>query len=62
MSILDENDPNYVDPDARWWQGPCTCTMCGHKQVSVIELDRGQGEPLVPLECGYCGNMTANPD
>lgn len=44
-----------------WWQGRCECSICGHWQQSVVPIDEDQDSPVVPLECGECGNMTASP-
>jgi hypothetical protein len=44
-----------------WWQGPCRCDICGYECRSVVEIGQGEDEPIVPLECAGCGNMTCNP-
>lgn len=45
-----------------WWQGPCTCSICGYRCVSVIEISKEHKSPIVAMECGGCGGMTLHPD
>lgn len=44
-----------------WWNGAVECSMCGHCQQSVVEIEDDQDEPIIPLECGHCGNMACYP-
>lgn len=47
--------------DTKWWTGPCQCSLCGHETVVVIEIDQEHEEPIVPMECGQCGNQAMQP-
>lgn len=45
-----------------WWTGWTVCSICGHRQCTVIEIDKEYDEPIVPMECGDCHNMTSSPE
>lgn len=54
-------DPERIDLDYHWWQGPCRCDICGYECQSVVPILREHSNPIVPLECDGCGGMTLNP-
>ena len=45
-----------------WWQGTAACAICNHSWQAVMEIEPGQVEPIVPLECPECGNITGHPE
>lgn len=45
-----------------WWSGWVVCSICDHRQCSAIEIDIEHDEPIVPLECSNCHNMTCSPE
>lgn len=47
---------------SRYWAGRCECSICGHTEVAVVEIGDEETEPIVPLECAGCGNMTSAPE
>ena len=44
-----------------WWHGRCLCSICGHEQQTAIEIEPDLSEPIYPLECADCGNLTSHP-
>ncbi len=42
----------------KWWEGEVVCSICQHVQRSRIEIPQDAQEPIVPLECSECHNMT----
>jgi hypothetical protein len=50
-----------VEPAGLVWSGLAKCLLCGHQWVAVVEIELHQTEPEVPLECGWCHNMTGAP-
>lgn len=44
-----------------FWQGWIECGICGDKHVAVIEVDDGQDEPIVNMECPACESMACTP-
>jgi len=41
-----------------WWRGRVECSICGHTHSAAIEVSVEHDEPIVPLECTECHNMT----
>lgn len=48
--------------DEQWWTGTTQCSICQHTQTIVIPIGPDETEPIVPIECANCGNMTCSPD
>lgn len=44
-----------------WWRGRVECSICGHTHSAAIEVSVEHDEPIVPLECTECHNMTCYP-
>lgn len=59
--IMAINRAMTPSPGYRWWTGPCICSLCGHETTVVMEIEEGLEEPVVPLECGGCGNQSMGP-
>lgn len=53
-----QNDDKPQEDEYHWWQGEVVCSICGHKQRSVIEIPKECDEPIVLLECSECHNMS----
>lgn len=53
-----EGDYPEVETGMKYWTGPCQCSLCGHETVVVIEIAEDLEEPIVPMECGACGNQS----
>lgn len=53
---------NTKNSETHRWAGPVVCSICEHRHVAVIEISKEHEEPIVPMECRSCGNMTANPE
>lgn len=47
--------------DVYWWRGRVECTICGHSHIAAIKVSVEHEEPIVPLECTECHNMTCYP-
>lgn len=59
-------DPRRMnDPDWSVWEGETECSLCGFgkdgRVRSVVPIPRGDNEPIIPLECARCRNMTLHP-
>lgn len=48
--------------DIHIWTGVVVCSICGDSHKAVIEVEVPGSEPIVPLECCECGNMTCYPE
>lgn len=55
-------DPDRAYPGVVWWEGACFCSICGYRCRSVVPIDAEHDAPIVPLECGGCGNASLHPD
>ncbi len=44
------------------WKGRVECSICGHRHYAAIEVSVEHDEPIVPLECTECHNMTCYPE
>lgn len=42
------------------WRGQVECSICGHERQAVVEIDKEYKEPIIPIECIECGNMTCS--
>jgi len=47
--------------DTYFWRGKVVCSICGHESHAVVEIPKEDKEPILPMECGGCGNMTSQP-
>lgn len=50
------------DEDSHWWQGKVRCGLCDHTWTGVVEIPKEYREPIVPMECPECGNMSGHVD